>query len=109
MEANPISILEAMACEKPVVAPRVGSIGETVLDGETGYLVEPNDASALAEKVVALLADEEWAAAMGRAGREHVITNWSIRQTVEGYQDLIAGTYDAKASLPRKRARRRSR
>ena len=41
MEANPASILEAMACEKPVVATRVGSVPETVLDGRTGYLVPP--------------------------------------------------------------------
>ncbi len=41
MEANPISILEAMAAEKPVVATRVGSIEQTVTDGKTGYLVPP--------------------------------------------------------------------
>jgi len=43
-EANPVSILEAMACEIPVVSTRVGSVAESVAAGSTGYLVEPGDA-----------------------------------------------------------------
>jgi glycosyltransferase involved in cell wall biosynthesis len=97
IEANPISILEAMAAEKPVVATRVGSVAETVLVGQTGYLVAPGDAGGIAQRVTELLRDRPRAAAMGRAGRERVIANWSIDRTVEGYQDLIAGIYAAKA------------
>ena len=96
-EANPVSILEAMAAEKPVVATRVGSVPETVLDGVTGCLAAPGDEAAIAERVVELLRDPERAAAMGRAGREHVIAHWSVQQMVEGYQDLIAGIYALKA------------
>jgi glycosyltransferase involved in cell wall biosynthesis len=96
MEANPVSILEAMACEKPVVAPRVGSIPETVLDGKTGYLTAPGDAEAMAARVVALLRHPAEAAALGRAAREHVLAHWSLERMVEGYQDLIAGIYLAK-------------
>jgi len=96
MEANPISILEAMACEKPVIATRVGSIPETVLDGKTGYLVAPGNAAELADRVVELLVHPDRAATMGRAGREHVIAAWSIDRTVAGYQDLIAEIYAAK-------------
>lgn len=96
-EASPISILEAMACEKPVVATRVGSVGETVIDGETGYLAAPGEAGEIADRVIELLKDPQRAAAMGRAGRERVISHWSIQRTVEGYQDLIAGIYAAKA------------
>jgi glycosyltransferase involved in cell wall biosynthesis len=97
IEANPISILEAMAAEKPVVATRVGSVEETVVDGKTGYLVAPDEAGGVAGRVVELLQDRPRAAAMGRAGRERVIANWSIDRTVQGYQDLIAGIYAAKA------------
>jgi glycosyltransferase involved in cell wall biosynthesis len=100
MEANPISILEAMAAEKPVVATRVGSVEETVVDGRTGYLVAPGEAGEMAERLVGLLKDRQRAAAMGRAGREQVIARWSIDRTVEGYQDLIAGIYTAKAQRP---------
>lgn len=102
MEANPVSILEAMAAEKPVVATRVGSVPETVLDGQTGYLVAPGDARGTADRVAELLSDRQRASAFGRAGREQVIAHWSIDRMVEGYQDLLSGIYAAKAERRRK-------
>jgi glycosyltransferase involved in cell wall biosynthesis len=98
MEANPVCILEAMAAEKPVVATRVGSIAETVIHGQTGYLTTPGDAREIADRLLELLRDPQRAAAMGRAGREHVIAHWSIDRMVEGYQDLITEIYTAKAA-----------
>lgn len=98
MEANPISILEAMACEKPVVATRVGSVPQTVDDGKTGYLAPPGDAQQLADRVIDLLHHPNQAATMGRAGREQVLSRWSIDRTIEGYQDLIAEIYASKAA-----------
>jgi glycosyltransferase involved in cell wall biosynthesis len=97
MEANPTSILEAMACEKPIVATRVGSVPETVLNGRTGYLVPPGDAHAIAQQTLELLCHPDHAALLGRAGREHVIAHCSVQRMVDGYQDLIAGLYKAKA------------
>jgi len=96
MEANPISLLEALASEKPVVAPRVGSVPETVLDGRTGYLVAPGDAKAMADRVVELLTDRNRAESLGRAGREHVIAHGSVDRMVRGYEDMIEGIYAAK-------------
>jgi len=98
MEANPVSLLEAMASEIPVVAPRVGSIPETVIDGKTGLLSEPGDAEGTTQNVLALLADRPRAEAMGRAGREEVISRWSVERMVEGYEELIAGIYASKAA-----------
>jgi glycosyltransferase involved in cell wall biosynthesis len=98
MEANPVSILEAMAAEKPVISTRVGSVSETVLDGATGYLVAPGGTEELAARMIELLADPQRAAVMGRAGREHVVAHWSIDRTVAGYQDLLAGIYAAKSA-----------
>ncbi len=100
MEANPICLLEAMASEKPVVATRVGSVPETVLEGRTGYLVAAGDVPAMADRVLALLADPPRAAALGRAGREHVIAHWSIDGMVRGYEDLIADVYRTKCKPP---------
>jgi glycosyltransferase involved in cell wall biosynthesis len=94
MEANPVSILEAMASAKPVVATRVGSVGETVIDGRTGYMVAPGDAAQLAERIVSLLQEPAQAAAMGRAGREQVLAHWSIQRMVEGYEDLLSGLWE---------------
>ncbi|HUY90588.1 MAG TPA: glycosyltransferase [Pirellulales bacterium] len=96
MEANPVSILEALACGKPVVATRVGSVPESVKDGVNGYLVAPGDAEQLAERVGALLADRELARGFGAAGRELVVSHGSLERMVAGYQDLIAEIYASK-------------
>lgn len=100
MEANPVSILEAAACGKPVVATRVGSVPETVHDGQTGYLVAPGDARAMADRILRLLRNPSQARAMGRAGRHHVATHCSVQAMVRGYQDLIEEIYSAKAGQP---------
>ena len=97
MEANPVSVLEALACEKPVVATRVGSVGETVQDGVSGYLVSPGDEQEMAARVGELLGDPTRARGMGRAGRDHVAANWSLERMVEGYQDLIYEIYEIYA------------
>jgi glycosyltransferase involved in cell wall biosynthesis len=97
MEANPVSILEALACGKPVVAPRVGSIPEAVADGETGLLAAPLSEAELSGHVTELLLNPARAAALGRAGRRHVLERFSLERMVEGYQELIAEIYRAKA------------
>lgn len=92
-------ILEAMACETPVVASRVGGIPEIVVEGETGYLVDFNPAdldsftSALAGRIEKLLRDTSLAARMGKAGRERVLQHFGWRaiasQTVQLYDALL--------------------
>jgi glycosyltransferase involved in cell wall biosynthesis len=96
-EANPLCLLEAMASEKPVVATRVGSVSETVLEGQTGHLVAPDDIGGMARRVLELLGDRDRAAAIGRSGRELVIARWSVARMVEGYQELIKEIYTAKS------------
>ena len=56
-EGSPVSLIEAMAAERPVVATRVGGVPDLVEDGVTGCLVAPGDPEALAEALVALLQD----------------------------------------------------
>ncbi|MGH7194844.1 MAG: glycosyltransferase, partial [Candidatus Saccharimonadales bacterium] len=73
IEASPVSVLEALATGKPVVATRVGSVSETVADGKVGYLVEPGDAAHMAERTVELFADARLAQALGARGRRLVI------------------------------------
>ncbi len=88
--------LEAMACERPVVASAVGGIREVVLPGETGYLVPPADPQALAEAINAVLRDKNKARQMGQAGRKRVEEHFAwksiARKTLEMYQDLVAET-----------------
>ncbi len=98
IEANPVSILEAMAAGKPVVATRVGSVDRAVQDGRTGYLVPPGNEEELARRLIELLRNPAAAAAMGRAGRQFVVENASIERMVAGYEDLLADIYRRKAS-----------
>ena len=93
-------ILEAMACETPVVASRVGGIPEIVVEGETGYLVDFNPAdpdaftSALAGRLEKLLGDTTLAVTMGKAGRDRVLRHFDWRaiasQTVQLYDRLLS-------------------
>lgn len=69
--------LEAMACETPVVATRVGGIKEVVVEDQTGLLVEPSDPGALADAMTRLLRDPERRRAMGVAGRERVLREFT--------------------------------
>lgn len=63
-------VVEAMACGKPVVASAVGGIPDIVLDGESGLLVKPNEASALREALRTLLLDPDRRSQMGKIGKE---------------------------------------
>lgn len=97
MEANPVSILEALACETPVVAPRVGSIPETVIPGETGFLFEPDDVEQYARHVLSIFNNPELESTLGSEGRRRVEKSWSLDSMVNGYQDLITGIYRLKS------------
>ncbi|MCH8924188.1 MAG: glycosyltransferase, partial [Planctomycetes bacterium] len=101
VEASPVSILEAMACGRPVVSTRVGSVAESVGDGETGYLVEPGDTDALAARLVELLGDREQASRMGRAGRQRVLATSSLERMVAGYEAMLVELYVSKIRRPR--------
>jgi glycosyltransferase involved in cell wall biosynthesis len=81
--------LEAMSAERPIVAARCGGITETVVDGVTGWLVEPGDADALATQVAAVIRDPERARRAGAAGRRHV----QARFDLERYVDDVVGIY----------------
>ncbi|MFW6169679.1 MAG: glycosyltransferase [Planctomycetota bacterium] len=106
MEANPVSILEAMATEIPVVAPRVGSIPETVQDDYTGYLVAPGAGHALAGQCVRLLTQRRLARQFGQRARRIVAQRWSLQHMVQAYERLIAEIHRKKCKTPpRTRAR----
>jgi alpha-maltose-1-phosphate synthase len=93
-------ILEAMACETPVVASRVGGIPEIVVEGETGYLVDFDPAdldgftSVLANRIDKLLTDPTLAAGMGKAGRQRVLRHFGwpaiASKTFQLYETLGA-------------------
>jgi glycosyltransferase involved in cell wall biosynthesis len=102
IEANPISILEALATGVPVVSTRVGSVPETVR-ADAGFLVEPGDAAAMAARLVQLFRDPKLAQTMGLAGRESVIRRWSVDQMVRQYENVIEQIYRHKRLLQAER------
>lgn len=95
-EASPVSIMEALSCRRPVVATNVGSIDESVIDGETGFLVLPGDSEAMANRWCQILSNATLAEQMGTAGREHIVANSSLQSMTDGYTQLIETTFAAK-------------
>jgi glycosyltransferase involved in cell wall biosynthesis len=77
-EATSQVIPQAFAVGTPVVATAVGGIPELVRDGETGRLVPPADAAALAQAILDVLRDRPRAVAMARAGRELVLRGYTV-------------------------------
>jgi N-acetyl-alpha-D-glucosaminyl L-malate synthase BshA len=93
-ESFGLAALEAMACEVPVIASRVGGIPEVVTDGETGYLSEVGDVEKMSADAARLVADEELRREMGRRARESAVSRYStdlvIPQYINFYERVLA-------------------
>ena len=101
MEANPVSILEAMSTATPVVASAVGSIGESVQDGVTGFLLPPGSVEQFADRIGQLLRNRGLAVEMGSAGRDFVVKHCSLDGMVRGYEQLLEEVYSQKCTRQR--------
>lgn len=77
------SVLDAMACAKPVVGTTAGGIPEVVVDGETGFLVPPRDHHAMADAIVRLLKDAELRRRLGTAALTRVRERFSAERMVQ--------------------------
>ena len=98
-EGLPITLLEAMAAGKTVVASRVGGIPEVVTDEETGLLVPSRDAEVLACALIRVLDCPAWAAHLGERARRRVEARHSIRAEVEKYESLYWSLLERKQGL----------
>ncbi len=90
-ESLPLVLLEAMAAGLPVVATAVGGMPECIRPGETGLLVPPADTVALAEAIIALLADPDRCRAFGQAGATWVRQRFSAEAQVARIEAALAG------------------
>ena len=87
-EAQGLTILEAMALSRPVVASNVGGIPEMIENGRNGLLVPPHDPPALADAIVRLLTNHQLADMIGRAGHDTVHDRFCIQLMVNAVQEL---------------------
>ena len=100
-EGLPIAVLEAMAEGLPVVATSVGGLPELIEDGHTGFLVPPSDVAALTRSLRRLIVDSRLRQAMGFAGRNRTLENFSVSRMV----GEIEAIYDSLIQRPEKAAR----
>lgn len=88
IECLGLSTVQAMACQKPAVGSNINGVPEVIVDGSTGFLVEPNNPEELAEKVTLLLGDKELRNRMGAAARERAVEHFDRERLAHDLIDL---------------------
>ena len=95
-ESFGLAALEAMACEVPVVAFRVGGLPEIIEDGTTGFVCTPDSAQEMADRAIELLTDRQRRVDMGKAAADVVRTRYCTERIVPlyeaAYRDVLRGT-----------------
>jgi N-acetyl-alpha-D-glucosaminyl L-malate synthase BshA len=86
--------LEAMACEVPVIATRIGGIPEVVEDEEDGFLFNLGDVAAMADASIRLLKNPKLRAEMGKSARQHAIRDFCASKIVRHYENLYLQTIE---------------
>jgi glycosyltransferase involved in cell wall biosynthesis len=89
-EGMPNVVLEAMGCGLPVIATRIAGSEDLVLDGNTGYLINPDSPHELSEALLKLIDHKEDIKRMGEAARTRVIENFSWDSVADRYLTLLS-------------------
>jgi glycosyltransferase involved in cell wall biosynthesis len=85
-EGFPYTVVEAMACGRPVVCTDVGGVAEAV--GDAGIVVPPRDVAAVADAFVELLTDDARRRRLGVAARQRVIERYTLQESLDAYREL---------------------
>jgi glycosyltransferase involved in cell wall biosynthesis len=102
-EGTPVTIIEALAAGRPVVATNVGGVPDVVDDGVTGFLVEAGDTQALAHKLEILARDPALRSAMGSEGRDRVLERYAVERLVDDVHTLYSVLLAETTSATRRR------
>ena len=100
IEGQPMVLLEAASHGLPQVVADFPGVEDQVLDGETGYVVEPDDSVAFAERVASLLRDRESARRMGRRARDFVLDRFNLTAIGERWTKLLSAVAETGAPPP---------
>ncbi len=87
-EGTPVSLIEAMASAKPVIATSVGGVVDIVSDGKNGLLTKPDDAGCFADAMICLLKDEKKRGELGSSGREFARNTFHKDRLIKEIEDL---------------------
>ena len=87
-ESFGVAALEAMACEVPVVASRVGGLPEVIADGESGFLHAPDDLDGMTASVLRLLSDTALHRRIARGGLQTVHSRFCVEEVVPRYESF---------------------
>jgi glycosyltransferase involved in cell wall biosynthesis len=94
-EGTPVSVIEALAAGRPVVATKVGGVPDVVRDGEDGFLVGTGATDELADRLTRLAGDPALRERLGAAGRERVLPRYAVERLVDDVDRLYRSLLDA--------------
>ncbi len=97
-EGYGIAVVEAALCGKPAVVSTDSGLAEAIIDGVTGYAVEPDNPQAVAGALVRLLRDKDLRRDMGQAARERALREQTWEQRAQAYDSLLRGLLTSHAS-----------
>ncbi|MFD1014619.1 glycosyltransferase family 4 protein [Winogradskyella rapida] len=96
MEGTPLAVLEASVSGLPVIATKHAGIPDVIIDGETGLLCEEHDVHGMANNMLQLMDDVEYAKKLGTSGKQHILRNYNIKRHIESLQNILKETADYK-------------
>ncbi|MEP6893106.1 MAG: glycosyltransferase family 4 protein [Gaiellaceae bacterium] len=96
-EGTPVTVIEALAAGKPVVAYEVGGVPDVVRDGVDGFLVAPGSTSGLAERLAQLAADPDLGRRLGAAGRKRVLERYGVGRLLDDIDRLYRETMERQS------------
>jgi colanic acid/amylovoran biosynthesis glycosyltransferase len=99
-EGTPMTVIEAMAKARPVVAPRLSALPEMVLEGETGWLFRPGDPLDLAARLKTFSPNPQLIEAMGRAGRQRAEEFYNLVPNAKTFVNILAQEVPALGRRP---------